>query len=83
MADGMDEGTVFIERRLDPYIAYLSRYIASHIDHYIAYLSLENLINIVFRISTILINIMSIRKYAHHGWHVGLRKSGKVDEFVF
>lgn len=42
VADGMDEGTVFIERRLDPYIAYLSR------------------------------------KYAHHGWHVGLRKSGQV-----
>ena len=25
VADGMEEGTVFIERRLDPYIAYLSR----------------------------------------------------------
>ena len=26
LADGTDEGTVFIERRLDPYIAYLSRF---------------------------------------------------------
>ena len=30
-----------------------------------------------------IINIMFIRKYAHHGWHIGLRKSGQVEKDLF
>ena len=40
--DGSDGSTVFVERVLGPYIAYLSRH------------------------------------WAHHGWHVAIKKSGKV-----
>ena len=28
-----------------------------------------------------LLSFFWIRKHAHHGWHVGLRKSGQVDKF--
>jgi len=42
IVDGTDESTVFIERKLGPYIAYLSR------------------------------------KYAHFGWHVGIKRNGLI-----
>ena len=49
-------------------------YIAQYID-----CLLESFITIV----VIIINVVLSRKYAHHGWHVGLRKSGQVKKLVF